>query len=209
MDFHACPETHTQDPGEVAESTLGASRIRQLEGNLRALPGLYQESLHHIAPISRRMHQTRVSGSRSRDHLNLSALDARHNILAVLESWSEFVADEVGDVVPTRSVPQFAHFLLRHLGWLTAQPPAIDFADEVDDLRMELLRTIDPDSSDVHKLTWECVVDSCTGTINTSPQHIGTTDRKSIRCSSGHTWEMHEWITLRPLMERQRKAVSA
>ncbi|MEU0009410.1 hypothetical protein ABZ079_35635 [Streptomyces sp. NPDC006314] len=139
----------------------------------------------------------------------MSALDARHNILTILESWSEFVADELGKVVPTRSVPHLADFLLSNLEWLTAQPPAADFADEMDGLRQELLHTIDPDSSELRMFTWECVVDSCTGTIDTSPQQIGNTDRRSIRCSSGHSWETHEWITLRPLMERQRKTVSA
>ncbi|MER5215119.1 hypothetical protein ABT063_32380 [Streptomyces sp. NPDC002838] len=207
LELHACPETPTQGPGEATESTLCASRILQLESNLRALPGLYQESLHHVSPISRRMHHTRVSGSRSTDHLNMSALDARHNILAILESWAEFVADTLGGIAPTRSVPHMAHFLLRNLEWLTEQPPATDFAEEIEGLRLELLRTIDPEPSEPHVFTWECVVTDCAGKITTSSQHVGTADGTSIRCSSGHTWELHEWVTLRPLVERRRKAV--
>ncbi|KUN06010.1 hypothetical protein AQI95_13890 [Streptomyces yokosukanensis] len=190
------------------ESVLCASRIRQLEGNLRALPGLYQESLHQVSPVARRMHHTRVSGSRSRDHLNMSALDARHNILAILQSWAEFVADELGGAAPTRSVPTLATFLLHHLDWLVGQPPADEFADEINDVRVELLRTIDPEPGERHAPTWECVVPDCTGRI-TTPSPVGNKDGRSIRCSSGHTWEVHEWITLRPLVERRRKAVDA
>ncbi|MGW2047363.1 hypothetical protein ACWCPF_19605 [Streptomyces sp. NPDC001858] len=205
MELPVCP----------AEPSLCASRIRELEGNLRALPGLYQESLHHISPISRRMHNTRVSGSRNRDHLNLSTLDARHNILAVLESWADFVADELGGTVPTGSVPALAEFLLRHLDWLTEQPPAADFADEIDGIRRELLRTIDPETGELPASTRDCVVADCPGKITTSFQNAGKANGRSIRCSSGHTWEMHEWITLRPLMEQreqreqQGKAVGA
>lgn len=208
MDSHACPKNSLQEPREAIRSGLSASRVRQLESDLRALPGLYQESLHHVLPTSRQSHRTRVSGSRSRDRLNMSALDARHNILAILESWARFVTDELGGAAaPARSVPNLTHFLLRHLKWLTEQPPATDFADEIDALRQELLRTIDPEPGEPQVLTRECVVADCPGRITTSPQPA--TDSTSIRCSSGHTWEMHEWITLRPLMERQRKAVGA
>ncbi|WP_051767180.1 hypothetical protein [Streptomyces sp. NRRL S-37] len=208
LESHACPETPDKVPGEAAASALSTSRVRQLESDLRALPGLYQESLHHVSPLSRRMHHTRVSGSRSRDHLNVSALDARHHILAVLESWAGFVTDELGGVAPARSVPRLAHFLLRHLEWLTEQPPAADFADEIDALRLDLLRTIDPEPGEPHVLTWECVVAGCAGRITTSPRQR-TADGTSIRCSSGHTWELREWITLRPLVEQRRRAVGA
>ncbi|WP_225840389.1 hypothetical protein [Streptomyces sp. NK08204] len=139
----------------------------------------------------------------------MAALDTRHNILTILESWSGFVVEKLGKSAPTRTVPDLTRFLLIHLEWLVTQPPAVDFAEEIDGLRLELLRTIDPGPSERHAFHRECVVDNCTGTINTSAQHIGNTERRSIRCSSGHSWEMHEWITLRPLMERQRKAVSA
>ncbi|MGY1439943.1 hypothetical protein [Streptomyces reniochalinae] len=191
----------------MTETLLGASRVRQLEDNLRALPGLYQESLHHVAPISRRTHHTRVSGSRSTERLNMSALDARHNILAVLESWSSFVVDGLGQAAPTRSVPDLTRFLLRNAEWLTEQPPAPDFADEIDGLRRELLRTIDPERGEPRAPVWECVVADCAGKISAPSQSVGTTGATRIRCSSGHAWDMHEWITLRPLVERRRKAV--
>ncbi|MEU1409707.1 hypothetical protein ABZ471_47240 [Streptomyces sp. NPDC005728] len=138
----------------------------------------------------------------------MSALDARHNILAVLESWSQFVVEKLGKAVPARSVPHLARFLLVNVAWLAGQPPAADFADEIEGLKTELLRTIDPGPGDLNALV-TCVVDNCTGTINTSSQSIRNAGKSSIGCSSGHTWELHEWITLRPLMDRQRKAVGA
>ncbi|MGW0885333.1 hypothetical protein [Streptomyces sp. NPDC002671] len=138
----------------------------------------------------------------------MSVLDARHNILAVLEAWSGYVVEKLGKAAPTRSVPHLAHFLLLNLEWLAAQPPAADLADEIDSLGQELLRTIDPGPSELHVVIRDCVVDDCTGTISTSSQSIGSAGKSSIGCSSGHIWEMHEWITLRPLMESQRKVVN-
>jgi hypothetical protein len=209
MEFHACPRNHPRELRAASGSVLCDPCIRQVEGNLRTLPGLYQESLHHIAPVSRRMNTTRVSGSRSRDHLNLSALDARRDILAILESWSGLVVEELGTSAPSRSVPQLTRMLLMNVAWLTAQPPAADFADEIEELKAELLRTIDPDPGELNALIRECVVDGCPGVISTSPQQAGAGAQSTIRCSSGHEWEMREWITLRPLMERRHKAAEA
>ena len=209
MEFHACLRAHAQELRAATGSALCVPCITQAERNLRTLPGLHQECLHQISPISRRPDRTKVSGSHKRDHLNISALETRHDILAVMESWSGFVAENLGTAVPARSVPQMSRFLLLNLEWLTAQPSAAEFADEIDGLKVELLGIIDPGPGDVRTHIRECVVDNCPGTISTSPQGAGSTGRSSIRCSSGHTWEMHEWIALRPLVERRRKAVSA
>ncbi|GCB50877.1 hypothetical protein [Streptomyces sp. NL15-2K] len=149
-----------------------------------------------------------MSGSRKRDQLNLSALDARNNITAILESWSALVAEKLGTLVPDRTVPHLVRFLALHLEWLTAQPPATDFADEIEGLRAELARAIDPDSGDLRTPARQCVVDGCTGTIDATPKNIGNAPKRSISCSSGHSWEIREWLTLRHLMDRQRKDVA-
>ncbi|WP_228447491.1 hypothetical protein [Streptomyces paludis] len=132
----------------------------------------------------------------------MTALDARHNILTILESWAGLVAEKAGGKAPTRSVPHLVGFLLRHLEWLAEQPPAAEFADEISALRRELLRTIDPEPGESPALTRDCVVAGCTGEITTG---TGTGTANSIRCSSGHTWDVREWITLRPLIERRGK----
>lgn len=209
MEFHICPRNHARELRASTGSVLCVGCIRQVEDNLCALPVLYRESLHHAEPVSRRMNQTRVSGSRSRDRLDMSVLDARHNILAILDSWSGFVVEKLGKDAPVRSVPHLARFLLLNHEWLIAQPPAPDFADEIDGLRLEMLRTIDPGLNEPGLSSTECVVDDCAGTIEAVSQGNGNAARRSIQCSSGHTWEMHEWITLRPLMQRRRKVVSA
>ncbi|MFE4263122.1 hypothetical protein [Streptomyces sp. NPDC056883] len=175
--------------------------------SLRTLPVLHQETLHHVSPTPRRTNPTKVSGSRNRDHLNISVLDTRHNILAVLESWSGTVVEKLGSVAPDRSVLQMGRFLMANLEWITAQPMAPDFADEIESISAELRRTIDPDPVDVHSLIRKCVVDNCGGTITPSPQRDA--GESSIKCSSGHSWEMREWLTLRKLIERQRESVSA
>ncbi|MET9445075.1 hypothetical protein [Streptomyces sp. NPDC006610] len=179
-----------------------------MERSLRALPGLHQECLHQASPTSRQTNPTKVSGSRRRDHLNISVLDARHSILALLESWSGMVVDKLRTTAPPRAVPHLARFLTLHLDWLVTQPPAVDFAEEIEGLVAELRQTIDPDPSDLHTLIRKCVVDQCTGTISVSPRGQGA-GISSIRCSAGHTWEIREWLGLRELMERQRRSVSA
>lgn len=209
MKVHPCPRSHAQESRAATGSILCAPCIRQVERNLRALPGLHRECLHHVSPTPRRTNPTKVSGSRKRDYLDISVLDARHHILAILESWSEIVVEKLGITSPARSVPHLVRFLTLHLEWLTAQPPAADFADEIESLIVELRRTIDPDPSDLHTLISKCVVDDCTGMISASPKSSGNAGGSSINCSSGHSWEMREWLTLRQLMERQRKGVNA
>ncbi|MEX1656964.1 hypothetical protein ABZ960_27945 [Streptomyces pseudovenezuelae] len=179
-----------------------------MERHLRALPGLHQECLHQVSSTARRSNPTKVSGSRKQDHLDISVLDARHNILAILESWAAMVAEKLTVTAPPRSVPHLARFLTRHLKWLTAQPPAIDFADEIECLVAELRQTIDPEPGDLHTLIRKCVVDDCSGTISAAPR-TGSASGTSLTCSSGHSWEMCEWLGLRKLMERQRKGVPA
>lgn len=177
--------------------------------NLRILPGLHQECLHHISPATRQVSQVKVSGTRKRDHVNTSALDARHNILTILESWSGIVTEKLDLTAPRRSVPHLAHFLEQNLEWFTTQGPAADFADEIEDLAAEVQRIVDPAPDDRRALIGKCVVDDCTGTISTAPQSNGRSGRSSIGCSEGHSWEMHDWIRLRQLVERERKGATA
>ncbi|WEP00979.1 hypothetical protein A6P39_044810 (plasmid) [Streptomyces sp. FXJ1.172] len=179
-----------------------------MEQNLRVLPGLYQECLHQVSPTGRRTNPTKVSGSRSKDCLDISVLDARHNILTILESWSGMVVDKLRTPAPPRTVVSLARFLTLHLHWLAGQAPAVDFADEIEALTGELRRTIDPEPNDLHTLIRQCVVDNCPGTISASAQRRAGAG-SSITCSSGHSWEVREWLSLRKLMERQRKGVSA
>ncbi|MEV7192572.1 hypothetical protein AB0N81_12345 [Streptomyces sp. NPDC093510] len=205
MEFHSRPRDHAGDVRAAAGPVLCRPCVRRLEGDLRALPGLHQEGLYHILPASRRRNPTKVSGSRKRDHLNLSALDARNNSLAVLEAWCRFVAEKTGAVVPDRHVPALAGFLLGHLEWLARQAPAAEFADEIEALHRELLRAIDPEPGDHNAVLVACVETGCPGKINVSPQRAATTQKSGIGCSAGHFWEMRELLAVRHLMNHQRK----
>lgn len=209
MEFGTCPRSRAHEIRTAIGSTLCTSCIKQVERNLRALPGLHQECLYHMSSSARRIsNPTKVSGSRKRDHLNVSALETRYNIVAVLGSWAEIVVEELAVPAPGRSVTQLVLFLLHHLEWLTAQQSAEDFADEIDSLRTDLLRVIDPKHGNHRALTTACVVDDCTGDITASPQNFGNTEKRSISCSSGHSWEMREWLELRQLMNRQREGIA-
>ncbi|MEU3255898.1 hypothetical protein [Streptomyces sp. NPDC006997] len=210
MTSHPCPRGHTQESRAAAGCLLCAPCIRRVERGLRALPGLHQECLHQVSPTTaRQSNPTKVSGSRKQDYLNFSVLDARHNIATILESWSRMVVDKLHVPAPPRSVPHLARFLALHLPWLAAQPPAVEFADEIEALVVELRQTLDPEPSDLQTLIRKCVVDNCSGTISVSAKSSVKAGHSSIACSMGHTWEMREWLGLRKLMERQRKGVSA
>lgn len=211
MKSHPCPRNHAQESRAAAGALLCAHCIESTERHLRLLPDLHQESLHQVVPVGRRTNPTRVSGSRRQDHLDISVLDARHNILATLECWSSVVTDERGLPAPARSVPALARFLAQHVRWIAAQPPAADFADEIESLVGQMRQTIDPEPHALRTLIRQCVVDDCPGTISV-PQGAGLAGlaaSRSIGCSSGHSWDMREWLGLRKLMERQRKGVSA
>ncbi|MGW0792250.1 hypothetical protein ACWD04_29485 [Streptomyces sp. NPDC002911] len=149
-----------------------------------------------------------MSGSRKRDRLDVSVLDTRYNIVAVLGSWAEVVVEGLAVPAPDRQVTQLTRFLTRHLQWLTAQPPAADFADELEGLRLDLLRVLDPEHAGHRVFAEACVVDDCTGDITAPPQIFASSRRSSISCSSGHSWEMREWLVLRQLMNRQREGAA-
>lgn len=206
MEFDVCPRNHARSVGTAIGSALCTACVRQVERTLRALPGLHRECLHHMSSSARRIsNPTKVSGSRKRDHLNVSALDTRYNIVAVLGSWAEMVVEELAVPAPDRSAGGLARFLLRHLEWLTAQPPAGDFADEMDGLRLDLLRVIDPEHGSQRAFVAACVVDGCTGDITAPAQSAGGVRTGSISCSRGHSWDMREWLALRQLMNRKRE----
>ncbi|MBL1087387.1 hypothetical protein JK359_36480 [Streptomyces actinomycinicus] len=208
MKSQPCPRNHTQENHAAAGSVLCVPCIKTVEHNLHALPGLYQECLYQVSPTGRRTNPTKVSGSRRKDHLDVSVLDARHNIVTILESWSGMVVEKLGATAPPRTVLSLARFLILNLQWLAGQAPAVDFADEIEGLVAELRRTIDPEPRELHTPVRHCVVDDCPGTISASPQR-GAGAGSSITCSSGHSWEVCEWLSLRKLMERQRKGVNA
>jgi hypothetical protein len=209
MMVHPCPGSHAQECRAAAGSILCTSCAQEAESNLRALPGLHQECLHQASSAPRRTNPTKVSGSRRRDYLDVAVIDARHDILTILESWAGMVAEKLGTAAPPRTVPRLTQFLTLHLDWLVAQPPAADFANEVGSLVTELRKMIDPEPGDHHALTRHCVVDDCTGMISVPHTNGRNTVRNSIKCSAGHSWEMREWLSLRELMKRQRKGVNA
>ncbi|WP_327309920.1 hypothetical protein OG730_42925 (plasmid) [Streptomyces sp. NBC_01298] len=208
MNVRPCSRNHTRETPAAGDSLLCAPCLREVERNLRALPILHQECLYHVSPTPRRTNPTKVSGSRNRDHLNISVLDARHNSLAILDSWAGTITEKLGKVSSGRSALQFTRFLTENIEWISAQDLAADFADEIATITAELRRTIDPDPNDLHAVIRKCVVDSCSGTITATPQTAGHAGR-SLKCTSGHSWEMREWLGLRQLMERQRERVSA
>jgi hypothetical protein len=142
----------------------------------------------------------RVSGSRSRERIDGSVLDARNHIQIVLESWSEVVMEGLEHPAPRRSVPHLTHFLATHLEWLADQPAAADFVTEIEDLTAEARRIVDPAPTGRSLPLGQCVVSGCAGTISTparNPERVGVS---TLGCSAGHSWEPHEWFVLRQLM---------
>lgn len=212
MGSRPCVRAHPHESRAAAGSLLCDSCIRRMEQQLRELPALHRESLHQASPTTtaRRTNPTKVSASRSLDPLDVSVLDTRLHLCALLESWSGVVVEKLGVAAPARRVPHLARFLAEHLGWLTAHPAAADFADEIEGLVRELRQIIDPDPSEHLTFVHACVQDGCGGTITASLRPGAyVPGRRSVACSAGHAWEAHEWLRLRHLMERQRKGSEA
>ncbi|MET9258090.1 hypothetical protein ACGFZL_30130 [Streptomyces sp. NPDC048182] len=181
--------------------------MKQLERHLSMIPGLHRESLHHVAAIPRRSNPTKISGSRGRDPLDIAVLDVRRDIRLVLQSWAELVAEKRRTAPPGRGVAELTRFLTAHLAWLTAQPPAADFADEVAGAAAGLHRAIDHESTAAPAPARNCVVDGCPGTIAAAVPGGGPGG--ALSCSAGHSWEVGEWLALRPLVQRRRERAGA
>lgn len=206
---HPCPRHPLRESGRGAGSVVCAACVGEAERCLRSLPALYQECLHQVSPGRRRTNPTRVSGSRNRDQVDLSVLDVRLRSRAVLQAWADVVAEGLGVSAPARSVPQLARFLAGHLAWLAAQPPAGDFAEEMQELVTELSALLDPEPAALHTLHLACVVEGCAGTISAAPKATAGPGTSRLECTAGHSWPAQEWLALRPLMTRQRKDVTA
>ncbi len=170
MNSQSCPRSHPQESVAAAGSVLCAPCVRRAAQHLRVLPALHQECLHQAPPTGRRTNPTKVSGSRKRDHLDIAVLDARHNILTILESWSSLVAEKRGTTTPARSASLAGPVPDPAPGVARRPAPADDFADEIERLVGELRQTIDPDPHPLHALIRGCVVDGCPGTISALPQ---------------------------------------
>ncbi|MFW6694494.1 hypothetical protein [Streptomyces sp. MAR4 CNX-425] len=202
MGSRPCVRAHAHESSAAAGSLLCERCLTSAERQLRELPGLHRECLHQAAPTTaaRPTNPTKVSASRSLDPLDISVLDTRLHILSLLESWSEVVVEKRGAAAPRRRVPDLARFLAAHLGWLTAQPPAAEFADEIEALVRELRQIIDPDRGEHFTFVHACVQDGCGGTITAALRPGESVPGRSVACSAGHAWEAHEWLRLRHLM---------
>lgn len=205
MEFNSCPRRHAEEIAAAIGSALCAPCIRQVRNNLIELPPLHQECLDNVSPEFRTISRSRTPRGLGRDAVDASALDSRCDILAVLGSWSELVIEGLRLAAPIRTVPCLAQFLASNLSWLTAQPPAAEFADEIEELKAAAQRIVDPRHDVRPKPIGECVIEGCTGIISIHPQGVKSAGNRGVSCSIGHSWEIGEWIMLSNLMEWQGK----
>jgi hypothetical protein len=203
MELVLCPRNHRRDILAAPGSLLCRPCIIQLTKNLRELPRLHEELLSEMVSPPRRVNPTKVSGSRTRDHLNMDAFETRHDVLAILNSWAGMIIEELGAPPPARSVLDLTRFLLRHLDWLTAQPPAADFADEIERLHTESQSVANPESEDSETYALKCGAPGCPGTIDPSARRAGG-NGSTLTCSFGHSWNVSEWLTLRDFSDDER-----
>jgi len=191
-----CSRNHRRETVAATGSLLCRPCVTRLRTNLRELPRLHEELLSEMVSPPRPVNPTKVSGSRTRDHLNMDAFETRHDVLAILNSWAGVVTEELGSPPPARTVLDLTHFLLHHLKWLTAQPPAGDFADEIEQLHAESASIANPASEPAGTFALKCGAAGCPGTIDTSPRRAAG-NGSTLICSFGHSWDVSEWLTLR------------
>ncbi|WP_124265853.1 MULTISPECIES: hypothetical protein [Streptomyces] len=141
---------------------------------------------------------------------NADAADARAAIMSLLGSWSGLVAEQRGLLVPSRTAPELAAFLLANADWLAAHPAAAEATAEV--LRqVRRTRAVARPATGRRIRIGNCVRDDCTGELSVLVRGSGTEPPAEIRCDrdTGHTWRGDEWTRLwRSMRGRKQPAGS-
>ncbi|MBO0806688.1 MAG: hypothetical protein J2P32_00085 [Actinobacteria bacterium] len=126
--------------------------------------------------------------------------DARHDIVAVLASWSALVADERRVTRPgRREVTQLSAFLAVHVDWLLAHPAGHSFAEELLAVAAAAREISRSDPARGPELS-QCVEEGCDKPMTV----IRAATSVEVRCAAGHAWQARQWLHLaRRLSARQ------
>jgi hypothetical protein len=164
--------------------------------HLTNLPQMYQACEDELAVHGQ--NPVKVTGSRRSTGicLNEEAMDVRGNVVGVLASWRDMIAEERGVSGPKgRDVRKLALFIEAYLDWLATHCVAGDFAEEITGLVRSVKRVLNPAqvrTIDIAPCPWE----GCGQMVRAS---ISTVERRlppQVSCGAGHTWQPGEWLNL-------------
>lgn len=165
---------------------------------LTGLPALHEECGRVLAGSGKPRMERSTGRTAPGLPLNTAAVEAREAMMRVLASWSGLVVDERGTPVPRRDVRVLSAFLLRHADWLAKHAAVAELTEELERLVRFAGRVVEPPQVQ-RMVIGACVREGCGGTLSTyaDPRRTGS-DGTRIVCTAepGHSWAMHEWVTL-------------
>ncbi|MGW1964992.1 hypothetical protein ACWCPD_32670 [Streptomyces sp. NPDC001935] len=188
------PRGRRAEPG----SRLCGLCRRAVVRDLAALPELHGHSESERNRPSGGAPAQRITGSREAAlPVRSAALDARHDVVAVLSAWARLVVDEVADAAPPRrTVADMAAFLGRHTGWLAARPEAGRFADEMARATAGLRRENTAPAADLVPLG-PCVEPGCAAEVFLPRRGGEGLLLRGPVCAAGHVLTPRQWLALR------------
>jgi hypothetical protein len=175
---------------------LCASCRKLLATHLVSLPQMYQACEDELEV--HRQHPIRVVGNRRPAGicLNEETVAVRDNVVGVLVSWRDMIAEERGVIGPKgRDVRKLASFVETYLDWLATHVVAADFVEEITGLVRSVKRVLNPAQARTIDLV-PCPREGCGQMVRAS---ISTAQRRlppQVSCGAGHTWQPGEWLDL-------------
>ncbi|MFJ7967301.1 hypothetical protein [Streptomyces sp. NPDC096324] len=188
------PRGRRAEPG----SRLCGLCRRAVVRDVAALPELHGHSESERNRPSGGAPAQRITGSREAAlPVRSAALDARHDVVAVLSAWARLVVDGVADAAPPRrTVADMAAFLGRYIGWLAAHPEAGRFADEMGRATAGLRRESTAPAADLVRLG-PCVEPDCTAEVFLPRRGGEGLLLRGPVCAAGHVLTPRQWLALR------------
>ncbi len=179
---------------------------RGLTDDLARLPSLYDECGQQLSGGSHKPVGDVIPSRRLPETpFNVAAAEARAGIMSALSAWSGLVAQERSVGKPDRSARALANFLARHSAWLARHEAAAEASREVSELARAAIAAAYPDPSRRVGIG-PCVEAGCDGSLTATVHSHDTLLPGEIRCDAErlHRWQVHEWLRLGRLLDRQR-----
>jgi hypothetical protein len=214
-----CTGRHRDDADKMAApgAQLCYGCTHRLGSDLAALPDLY-DACEAALVATGNAGGERVTHRRDPGLvLSLPALKARTAIRAELVSWVRITHEERGLVVwPANSIAAMAVWLGSHIGWISAQSWAPEFARTIGDTASEAKAAAYP--ANVRRIdVGPCPVRECDGTLNAYLHNDDDLLPSVIRCNAvhdddetePHEWAAADWMALGRLIIARVDAVEA
>ncbi|WP_329563716.1 hypothetical protein [Kitasatospora sp. NBC_01266] len=163
--------------------------------DLAALPELHAESEEFLQTGSTDSVPQRITGSREqRLPVSSGALEARHDAVARLSSWTQAVLDEVPSArAPRRTVADMADFLGRHADWLAAHRAAGCAADEIA-ATAAALRALSAAPQTGLVPLGQCSEPGCTAPVSMPSRGGEAVVLRGPMCAAGHVLTPLQWL---------------